>query len=107
MSVLLVLPDLRRLADFFVFNRRVEPAVVRPLFKRKRLNQIALALQLLFGIVLLSQDLYHRERDARRVVEIRAETPLYGIWSVEEFTVDGQVRAAAAYGPCALATHHR
>jgi uncharacterized membrane protein YphA (DoxX/SURF4 family) len=92
MSIVLVLPDLRRLADFFVFNHRVEPAVVRPLFRRKRLNQIALALQLLFGIVLLSQDLYHRERDARRMAEIRAETPLYGIWSVEEFTVDGQVR---------------
>lgn len=91
MSVLLLLPDLKRLANFFVFNRKVEPAEARPLFKRKRLNQLALALQLLFGIVLLGQDLYHRERDARRVVEIRSETPLYGIWSVEEFTVDGQV----------------
>lgn len=92
MAVVLVLPDLQRLADFFVFNRQLEPAVDRPLFKRKRLNQIALAVQVLFGIVLLSQDLYHRQQDVARVAEARAQTPLYGIWSVEEFSVDGQVR---------------
>ena len=99
MATLLLLPDLRRLADSFIFNRRLEPAVDRPLFKRKRLNQIALAVQVLFGVVLLSRNLYHRQQDVREVAEARAQTPLYGIWSVEEFTVDGQVRAPLLTDP--------
>lgn len=92
MAGLLILPDLRRLASFFVLNRRVEPAVTRPLFKRARLNQIALVLQLLFGIGLLSVHLYTAERHARRIVDARTDSPLCGIWSVEQFTADGQVR---------------
>jgi hypothetical protein len=34
MAVFLAAPDLGRLAELFLFNRTVEPAVLRPLFAR-------------------------------------------------------------------------
>jgi uncharacterized membrane protein YphA (DoxX/SURF4 family) len=92
MSLILLWPDLRRLLDFFLLNRRVEPASDRSPFRSRRLNRIAVALQVLFAVVLLSNDLYHSQRAISELNQARRTTPLYGIWSVEEFTVDGQLR---------------
>jgi hypothetical protein len=93
-ALVLLLPDLRRLANFFFLNRRVEPAPDRSPFRSPRLNRIAAALQVLFAVVLLGNDLYHSQRLVREIAEARRTTPLYGIWSVEEFTVGGRVRLA-------------
>jgi uncharacterized membrane protein YphA (DoxX/SURF4 family) len=95
MAGFVVAPDLRRLADFFVLNRRVEPAVARPLFRSKWLNRSAVALQVAFGVVLLSYNLYQSDRRAKQVVEFREQAPLYGIWSVDEFKVDGNAGATS------------
>jgi uncharacterized membrane protein YphA (DoxX/SURF4 family) len=92
MSVILLWPDLRRLVNFFFLNRRVEPAADRSPFRSPRLNRIAVALQVLFAVVLLGNDLYHSQREVRELTEARRTTPLYGIWSVEEFTLDGEAR---------------
>lgn len=92
MSVLLILPDVKRMADVFLLNREARPPVERPLFRRRLLNHVALALQLLFGLGLFTADLYHRHRDAQSFVQQRVSTPLYGIWTVEQFKVDGQER---------------
>jgi len=86
-----VLPDLRRLVDFFVLNRRVEPAPAPPLFRRKWLNRVAIALQVAFGLLLLAYNLYHSEH-LLRAIQARNTVPLYGIWSVDEFKIGGEVR---------------
>jgi len=99
MSLVLLFPDLRRLADFFFFNRKVEPAPDRSPFRSPRLNRIAVVLQVLFAVALLGNDLYHSQRAIGEIAEARRTTPLYGIWSVEEFTVDGQVRPALLTDP--------
>ncbi len=99
MSLVLLTPDVRRLAEFFFFNRKVEPAPDRLLFRGQRLNRIAAVLQVLFAVVLLGNDLYHDQRAVWAVAEARRTTPFYGIWSVEEFTVDGQVRPALLTDP--------
>ncbi len=91
MAGIVVAPDLRRLADFFVLNRKVEPAVVRPLLRSKWLNRAAVVLQVAFGVVLLSYNLYQDDHRAKQLVEFREKAPLYGIWSVDEFKVDGNV----------------
>ena len=91
MAGFVVAPDLKRLVDFFVFNRRVEPAVARPLFRSKWLNRSAVALQVAFGVVLMSYNLYHSDHAVKQLAEFREKTPLYGIWSVDEFKVDGTV----------------
>lgn len=87
MAILLVAPDLRRLADLFLFNRPVEAAEERPLFARRRLNQAVQILLAAFGLYLIGTniiegiDLYGDRNPPK--------PPLYGIWSVEEMTLDG------------------
>lgn len=89
-AVFLALPDLRRLANFFVLNRRVEAAGLRPLFKRRWLNRGALALRL--ALVLFASGMGLWVSYQGRSGYISKKPPLYGIWEVEEFVADGQVR---------------
>ncbi len=90
-AMVLVVPDLKRLANFFVFNRRVEPAKAHWLFRSKRINQIAIVAQIALSIVLVAFYLNLHEHNFRRAFQHRS-IALYGAWSVEDFTVDGQVR---------------
>ncbi len=90
-AIVLVIPDLKRLANFFVFNRRVEPAKGRWLFHNNRINQIAIVSQVVLSLVLVGFYLNLHEHNFRRVVQHRS-IPLYGAWSVEDFAVDGQAR---------------
>jgi uncharacterized membrane protein YphA (DoxX/SURF4 family) len=92
MAAFVVAPDLRRLLDFFVLNRRTEPAPVQPLFRHRLLNGIAIGLQVAFGVVLLTYNVAHNHLKVERANHARASAPLYGIWSVDQFTLDGQAR---------------
>jgi uncharacterized membrane protein YphA (DoxX/SURF4 family) len=96
MSLILLWPDLRRLTSFFLHNRPVEPAPDRSPFSSLRLNRIAATLMALFAMVLLANDLYHSWRTVRDIALARRTTPLYGIWSVEEYTANGQLRPPLA-----------
>jgi hypothetical protein len=91
MAVFLILPDLRRLANLFIFNRPAEPAAIRPLFGNVWLNRGAFA----FGTVLV---LYITGLALSQAYEdLRApKSPLYGIWNVEEVVIDGQAQPALA-----------
>ena len=91
MALFLTLPDLGRLAHLFVLNRRVEPAEIPPPVTRRWLRWGGLALRaafvLLFAVVPLYQNYqFKRQRD------LEPKPPLYGIWNVEEFVLDGQAR---------------
>jgi hypothetical protein len=88
MAVLLVAPDLRRLADLFLFNRPVEAAEVRPLFARQRLNQAVQILFVIFGLYMIGTNII--EGIERYGDRNPPQPPLYGIWSVEEMAIDGQ-----------------
>jgi uncharacterized membrane protein YphA (DoxX/SURF4 family) len=88
MAVLLVLPDLRRLADLFLFNRTVEAAPARPLFGRRRVDLALQGLVLLMGLAIVGKDLH--ESYVRYKPFHPPRPPLYGAWSVDEFTVDGK-----------------
>ena len=90
MALYIVVPDAKRLLDFFVLNRRVEPAPPEPLFRNRLLNRTAIALQIAFGIVLLSFNVWHGHVKVERMVAARASMPLYGIWLVDDFTFNGQ-----------------
>ncbi len=90
MAVFLILPDLRRLANLFIFNRPVEPVEIRPLFRRVWLNRVAMACGtlLLLGITGLTLS-----QSAGAVLGRGPNSsPFYGIWNVEELEVDGQAR---------------
>jgi uncharacterized membrane protein YphA (DoxX/SURF4 family) len=95
MAVLLTLPDLRRLANLFLFNRKVEPAEIRPLFRRAWLNRAALVLRTVFiagfSIYWLYSS-YKIDLQYGGLAGLARKTPFYGIWEVEEYAVNGQVR---------------
>jgi hypothetical protein len=55
MSVFLLAPDLKRLGNFFIFNRGVDAVKPSRLFHRYWLNRGILILQILFGLYLFGQ----------------------------------------------------
>lgn len=91
MSVFLLLPHARRIANLFLFNRAVPPAETRPLFERKWLNRTALVLQIVFGLYLVGVSLYGGY-EGYKTYDGAPKVPLYGIWSVEEVAVNGELR---------------
>jgi uncharacterized membrane protein YphA (DoxX/SURF4 family) len=92
MSVFLIAQDTGRLANLFLFSRRVEAVEPSPLFRRKWLNRSTLALQILFGLFLIGSSFYENYQQAKTRGAFAPKPPLYGIWMVEEFSVDGQAR---------------
>ena len=89
LAVFLVLPDLGRLASLLVLNRKVEPVAIRPLFTRKWLVRGALVLRPVFAFGVAAFLLVQSYEITRSRA---AKSPLHGLWNVEEFVVDGQVR---------------
>jgi hypothetical protein len=84
-AVYLALPQIKRILGFLVFNRRVEPLPVVPFFKHKAGNEMATALQVLFGLVLAGQTMQGASlREKREHLEIATRDPMYGIWMVDE-----------------------
>jgi hypothetical protein len=92
MAVFLTLPDLRRLGDLFLFNRRVERAEDRPLFASVRRNRAAAVGAVVFVILCGGWALYKSWRDSAQYGDLMPKPPLYGIWAVDELVSDGVVR---------------
>ncbi|HET7433372.1 MAG TPA: hypothetical protein VFN10_01530 [Thermoanaerobaculia bacterium] len=84
MALFLTLPDLQRLANFFVFNRATEPTVLAP----KTWRWLPIVRTLLVALFVITS-----LRDAHKYMLTRqswtAASPLQGIWSVDELSVDG------------------
>jgi hypothetical protein len=89
MGAFLLLPEIRRLANVFVLNRQPAPNIPPLLFRRRWLNVCVLVLQLAFLLYTAGFDLYQTNQGLKRFT---ATPPLYGIYAVDEFAVDGQVR---------------
>jgi hypothetical protein len=92
MALFLALPDLRRLANLFVLNRAVEPAEYRPLFARRGLHRSALVFRTLFVAGFVALTLYDIYDSYKIYGDPALKSPFYGVWSVDELVVDGQVR---------------
>lgn len=92
MSGFLLAQDIGRLTNLFLFNRRVEAVQPSPFSRRNWLNRSALALQIVFGLFLIGSNFYEIHQQASLRGAFGPKPPLYGIWTVEEFSVDGQVR---------------
>ena len=95
MALLLLAPDAKRLLDFFVLNRRAEPAAARPLFQRRSWQLTAVALQIAFGLVFLGYRMSRSQHIVDQIKQDRLSAPLYGIWAVDEFVPDGQAAPGA------------
>jgi uncharacterized membrane protein YphA (DoxX/SURF4 family) len=96
MCLFLLAPDLKRLANVLILNQPAGASTQPPLFATPRTNRIALAAQILVGIHLLVMF---------SALSMRywsgpggpgsPRSPLYGIWNVDELSVDGEVRPAS------------
>lgn len=93
MSLLLLGPNLERLANFFVRRRYTEPAepVALPLTSRRAIR-IALIAQVILWLWILGNNAYGSWSAWHQYGGGRIKPPLYGIWDVEQTTVDGQAK---------------
>jgi hypothetical protein len=96
-GVFLLLPDLRRLANFFLLNRPVEPAPAPPPFASRRLDRAVVGLRTVALLGLAGFMLYSSYQGRKQYQAMRS--PLRGIWNVEEFVLDGQVRPPLTTDP--------
>jgi hypothetical protein len=92
MSIFLLAPDFSRLVHFFS-NRTVGPAASPELFKARRANRIALAVQFVFGIWMVGSSLYGARDSWRTYGGGRPKSAFYGIWNIDELSIDGQIRS--------------
>ncbi len=83
--LLLLLPDMRRIFDFFVLNRKGQLTSPVPLFKDKLLNYGVLLLQATIGVAALIVCLNQAYKDQVKN-ETHVATAIRGIWSVDQFT---------------------
>ena len=90
LSLFLLVPEFHRLANFFVLNRVAGPSTQAELFETRRGNRVAVAVQVLFGVVLLAANAYQFGGDW---LHNRPKSALYGIWDVDQMTIDGQIRS--------------
>ena len=90
-SLVLLAPHLRRIADTLVLQRHSEPLHTPRLFTGQRANRIATAVQVGLGIwvsiglAVVGWQSWHEYGDGR------PKPQLYGVWAVTEFSVDGRV----------------
>jgi len=85
----------RRLADFFIFGRAAAPASEPPLFKTAGANRIAIAAQVLIGLYLLAAFTYINVNFWTVKGSGSPRSSLYGIWDVEQLSIDGESRPPA------------
>jgi uncharacterized membrane protein YphA (DoxX/SURF4 family) len=95
MFAFLLSPDARRLTNVLVLNRTAEPSSLPDLFATPRANHTARVVQVVFGIYLIGMFTWVATRSyyaAGGPGETRSA--LYGIWNIEELTVNGETRPA-------------
>lgn len=91
-SLFLLAPDARRLLRFFFTDRTVAPSRQTSLFGSLRANRIAVILQVVFGLYLIGINIYSGIDAWHQYGEGRPKSLLYGIWNVDQMSVDGQLR---------------
>lgn len=89
-SLVLLAPQLRALANVFVLQRPSEPLSQPALFRGARANRIAGTVQVVIGVWMLIGCIGTGWSAWHEYGGGRTKPPLYGIWTVGEFTVDGQ-----------------
>lgn len=92
MAVFLAAPDLKRLADLLVLNRRVEPAESRPLFASPMRRRVAAAVGMAFILFVACTSLYGSYQGFMQYGALAPKPRLHGIWEVEDLAVDGAAR---------------
>ena len=91
-AVVLAAPDAPRLLDFFVRNRPAPAVELRPLLTNRRWHRLAVALRTALLLLLAVWLVREEHKRVLQSGEQAKKAPLYGVWSVDQLTVDGVVR---------------
>ena len=81
-----------RLANVFFLDRTAAPEKPRPLFRRAWANRTAVAVQIVFGFVLIGMTVSGYVQEVSQYGWKAPKPVLYGIWNVQDFSIDGQER---------------
>ncbi|MFE9833751.1 DoxX family protein [Streptomyces sp. NPDC005551] len=90
LSLLLLAPETPRLAEALLTRRPVPAAASADLFRSRRSNRIATALQVGAGLWLLGAQLRNDRSFWKKHGGGREKPELYGVWDVTDFSVDGE-----------------
>ena len=93
MSFFLLAPDTKRLLNVLLFNRTAEVSPVPPLGSTTRRIRIGVALQIVFGLMLVGQGVNNSINAWSTFGGGSPRSPLFGIWNVTYMSVDGVERA--------------
>jgi len=93
MSLVLLAPDASRLMNVLVLNRPAGPSTEPPLVRGRRGLRALVALQLVFGAYAVALNSYAAWTHWYEYGGGAPRSPLYGLWNVEELSIDGQVRS--------------
>jgi len=93
LSLFLLAPEGRRIFTFFFSGRAVGPSTQPSLFKGVRANRWALVVQIVFSLYLIGLNIYGGVQSWYRFGGGRPKSALYGIWNVEQMSIDGVVRS--------------
>ncbi len=94
MAIVLVAPDLMRLADLLVLNRPTTPVDLTPPFSHGRGRRIRIALQTIVIVGITWKEL-HGARTLHRMLSSSPRSALYGIYDVEQRIRNGDTLSAA------------
>jgi hypothetical protein len=93
LAVFLLVPEIPRLVNVFLLNRIAPPSPQPRLFRTRRANRVAIAVQVVVAIYLGGASVYDAWKNEWLVRGSIASKPArYGIWDVDQFSLDGQVR---------------
>jgi hypothetical protein len=92
MSLVLVAPNARRLVDLFILHRRSEIESEPPIGKTDRRQRAWRNGQIAFGVIALIAGAWGDAKAYSQFGGGAPRSPLFGIWTVEAMTVNGQVR---------------
>jgi hypothetical protein len=88
LSLLILAPDRRRLANFFFLDRPAEPVQRGPQFATRRGRRIAGGCMAFLWVWMIGNNIYGAMKDWRQFGPGAPRASLYGIWSIEDFALD-------------------
>jgi hypothetical protein len=89
-TVLLLLPERRRLANFFVLNRAAEPTQQAALFAGRRAQRIASGVLAFVWVWMLGCGAYGVWDSWHQYGPGAPKSPLFGIWNVQSYSENGK-----------------
>lgn len=93
-ALLLLAPERTRVVNFFL-NRPSEPAAYIPLFRSGRAQKIAGAVMAFLWIAMLATGGYGVWTVWHQYGPGYEKSPLYGIWNIQDYTLDGKAQPLA------------